>query len=147
MRKHMSVGMHRLGARKLGCRRGAAVVEFAVVAPVLILFLLGIIECGRMVMVQQSLTTAVREGARTASMEGNSASDAIDAVTSLLLATGIKGTDVTVTPIDTWNVGHGRPITVSVSVPFTKVSWLPNPFFFQNTTLRSAATMCRETPN
>jgi Flp pilus assembly protein TadG len=129
------------------CRKGAAVVEFAVVAPVLFLLLLGMIECGRMIMVQQSLTTAVREGARTAVIEGNSSSVAKSAVESFLAGTGITGTNVTVTPSNTGSVAHGQPITVSVSVPFTKVSWLAHPFFFGSKTLTSTATMRRETPN
>ena len=135
------------GCRKRPCRRGAAVVEFAVVSPVLILLLLGMIECGRMIMVQQALTTAVREGARTAIVEGNSTSTAIGAVESFLAGVGITGTKVTVTPASTGSVPHGQPITVSASVPFAEVSWLPHPFYLGNTTLSSQATMRRETPN
>ncbi|HRX81016.1 MAG TPA: TadE/TadG family type IV pilus assembly protein, partial [Pirellulaceae bacterium] len=37
-------------------QRGAAAVEFAVVAPIFVLLLFGMIEYGRMVMVQQMLT-------------------------------------------------------------------------------------------
>ena len=47
-------------------KRGAAVVEFAIVAPLFILLVFGMIEFGRMVMVQQVLTNASREGARLA---------------------------------------------------------------------------------
>jgi Flp pilus assembly protein TadG len=129
------------------CRRGAAVVEFAVVSPVLILFLFGIIECGRMVMVQQSLATAVREGARIAIVEGTSASKAEETVESFLAAVGVHGTQVSVSPNNTSGVAHGEPITVAVAVPFKEVSWLPNPFLFRDKTLTSSATMRRETPN
>jgi Flp pilus assembly protein TadG len=132
--------------RRLRCRKGAAVVEFAVVAPVLFLLLLGMIECGRMIMVQQSLTTAVREGARIAVSEGNNAAAAIDAVQSFLGGTGIKGAKVAVKPTNVGTMAHGQPISVSASVPFRKVSWLPNPFFFADKTLSSTATMRRETP-
>ncbi|VEH43957.1 Flp pilus assembly protein TadG [Kocuria rosea] len=45
-------------------QRGAAAVEFALVLPVLLLILLGIIECGRAYNVQISLTHAARETAR-----------------------------------------------------------------------------------
>ena len=47
-------------------RRGAAVVEFAIVAPLFFLLIFGMIEYGRMVMVQQVITNASREGARRA---------------------------------------------------------------------------------
>ena len=135
-----------MGSR-LRCHRGAAAVEFAVVSPVLILFLLGIIECGRMVMVQQALTTAVREGARSAVVEGTSASAAVETVESFLAAVGIHGTQISVSPNNTSAVTHGEPITVAVAVPFKEVSWLPNPFLFRDKMLTSSATMRRETPN
>ncbi|TFG81694.1 MAG: pilus assembly protein, partial [Chromatiales bacterium] len=45
---------------------GTAAVEFAIVAPVFFLFVFGLIELGRIVMVQQALTNAAREGCRTA---------------------------------------------------------------------------------
>lgn len=55
--------MHRKGIRLLG-ERGAAAVEFALVAPVLILLLLGIFEFGRAFHTQTALSAAAREGAR-----------------------------------------------------------------------------------
>jgi Flp pilus assembly protein TadG len=44
--------------------------EFAIVLPVFILAIIGIIEFGRAVMVQQILTNAAREGARRAIVPG-----------------------------------------------------------------------------
>lgn len=45
--------------------RGAAAVEFALLAPVLIMILLAIMEFGRAYNVQVTLTSAAREGVRT----------------------------------------------------------------------------------
>src|SRR5206468_2029837 len=56
-------------------RGAAAAVEFALVAPVLLLFVLGIIEFGRLMMVEQILTNAAREGARRAVMANATQSD------------------------------------------------------------------------
>jgi Flp pilus assembly protein TadG len=47
-------------------RRGGAVVEAAMVLPIVLLFLLGILEYGRYVMTRQVLTNAAREGAHYA---------------------------------------------------------------------------------
>lgn len=44
--------------------RGAAVVEFAIVVPMLLMMLLGIIDFGRMMAVGASLAAAVRDGGR-----------------------------------------------------------------------------------
>lgn len=48
-------------------RSGVAAVELALLLPLLLLFLMGIWEVGRMVEVQQILTNACREGGRQAS--------------------------------------------------------------------------------
>ena len=45
--------------------RGAVAVEFALLAPVLIMILLGIMEFGRAYNAQVSLTNAAREGVRS----------------------------------------------------------------------------------
>src|SRR5262245_39782959 len=52
--------------KKRSNRRGAAVVEAALVLPVVCMFLFGILEYCRYVMTLQVLTNACREGARYA---------------------------------------------------------------------------------
>ena len=53
-------------ARWAADERGAAVLEFAVVVPVLLTLVMAIIEFGRMIAVAASLAAAVRDGARQA---------------------------------------------------------------------------------
>lgn len=48
----------------LFCHRGASAVEFALVLPLLIVFVFGIIEFGLLMYNQQVITNASREGAR-----------------------------------------------------------------------------------
>lgn len=50
--------------------RGQALVEFALVAPLFFLLLVGIFEAGRFVLFQQTLNNATREGARYAIVHG-----------------------------------------------------------------------------
>ena len=47
-----------------GDARGAAAVEFAIVLPVVLLLVCGIVDFGRMLDIQITLTNAAREGAR-----------------------------------------------------------------------------------
>src|SRR5688572_9227995 len=84
-------------SRSFRKQRGAAAVEFAVVAPVFILLIFGMIEYGRMVMVQQMLTNASREGARRAVLEGASESDVQQVVKDYLTPANIPVTNQDIT--------------------------------------------------
>ncbi len=53
--------------------RGAAAVEFAIILPVLIVLLVGIIEFGRAFQVQATLAAAAREGVRVMALEDDHA--------------------------------------------------------------------------
>jgi hypothetical protein len=125
-------------------RRGAAVVEFAIVAPVFILLVFGMIEYGRMVMVQQLLTNASREGARKAVLDGATKSEIETLVTDYLSNSSVSGASVTVTPDPPSNAAFGDPVTVSVSIPFDQVSWLPSPMYLGGATMSASAVMRRE---
>lgn len=129
-------------------RRGAAAVEFAVVAPVFFLMIFGMLEFGRMVMVQQVLTNASREGARVAVLDGATNSEVVDAVEAYLTGGQIDASAATVTvdPEDPASAGYGEAVTVTVSVAFGDVSWLSAPFFAEaDSDLTASTSMRRET--
>jgi hypothetical protein len=70
--------------------QGAAAVEFALVLPVLLLIIFGIIDFGRMLNAQITLTEAAREGARAAAILGKSAGeDRIHSVTDDSIGTSV----------------------------------------------------------
>ncbi|MDX1947680.1 MAG: TadE family protein [Pirellulaceae bacterium] len=125
-------------------RRAAAAVEFAVVAPVFFLLVFGMIEYGRMVMVQQILTNASREGCRQAVLDGATTTAVQTTVNSYLTSGSISGATVTVSPNPPSNAEFGDPVTVTVSIPFTQVSWLPSPMYLGGKTLTSSTVMRRE---
>ena len=126
-------------------RRAAAAVEFAIVAPVFLLMVFGMIEYGRMVMVYQVLTNASREGARAAVLDGATTSSVQTAVQSYMTAAMISGATVTVAPNPPSNAEYGDPVTVTVSIDFNQVSWLPSPMYLGGKSLSSATVMRRET--
>jgi Flp pilus assembly protein TadG len=55
----------------LGDRRGASAAEFAMVLPCLLLLLAGIVEIGRAIWMQSTLSSAVAAAARCASVNAN----------------------------------------------------------------------------
>ena len=124
-------------------RRGAAAVEFAVVAPVFFVMVLGMVEFGRIVMVQQVLTTASREGARVAVLDGATAQDVTTQVRNYLTAAHLPAVDPTISPNPPGNANYGDPVTVTVAIAFNQVSWLPTPMFVSGSTQLTASTVMR----
>ena len=127
-------------------RGAAAAVEFAFVAPVLLLFVLGIIEFGRLMMVEQILTNAAREGARRAVMANATESDVSGVVSTYLSSSGISG--ATLTPLEGLaSAKAGDAITITVSVPFDNVSWLPWAHWLGGKTMSATVVMRKESSN
>jgi Flp pilus assembly protein TadG len=125
-------------------RRGTAVVEFAIVAPLFFLLVFGMIEYGRMVMVQQIITNASREGARQAVLDGTTSSEVKTTVDTFLTNVSVAGATVTITPDPLSDADFGDPVTVRVSIDFDQVSWLPSPMFLGETNLSATTVMRRE---
>ncbi|RFU19040.1 TadE/TadG family type IV pilus assembly protein [Geodermatophilus marinus] len=58
---------------RLSAERGASVVEFALIVPLLVVLVLGIVEFGHAFQVQGTLSSAAREGARVMALQSNPA--------------------------------------------------------------------------
>jgi Flp pilus assembly protein TadG len=130
---------------KRSLRRGAAVVEFAVVAPIFLTLIGGTIELGRAIVVVQHLTNASRGGARIAGYNTTTSSSTVtSAVNTYLTNEGISGATTTVSPSSLSSVADGTQVSVTVSIPYSSVSWLPKPFFLGGKTLTATSVMCRE---
>ncbi len=94
MRRTRKALIRRAGRR----RRGAAIVEFAVVLPLLLVLLFGIIDFGWIFMVRQTLTNAAREGCRVAVLQTATSEQVANRVRSVMEPTGYaEGTDWTLT--------------------------------------------------
>lgn len=135
--------IHRRLASQKRC--GTAVVEFAIVAPIFFLIVLGIIEFGRMAMVQQVITNAAREGARVAVLDDSTKAKVANRVNYYLKSASIAKAKINVKPNPPSSAGYGEPVSVTVSIPFNDVSWLPTPFFIGGQTLKAKSVMRRET--
>jgi Flp pilus assembly protein TadG len=110
-------------------RRATTAVEFAVVGPIYLMVVLGIVELGRGLMVTMLLFNAARIGARTGTLEGTANSDIKSAVNGYLSSVGINDDSVVVDVNDNEKDAStsvpGDEITVVVSISADKVTWVP----------------------
>jgi Flp pilus assembly protein TadG len=97
------------------------------VAPLFFLLIFGMIEFGRMGMVQQIITNRSREGARIAVSEGVKTDKVESAVNNYLTNASIFGGIVSVSPDLPDSASYGDPVAVTVSAAFDQVNWLGKP--------------------
>ncbi len=94
--------------------RGVVAVEFALVVPVLLLIVFGIIDFGRALNAQISLTGAAREGARLAALGYSNA-----AIQSRVAATAPSLSGVIATVVASCPPGAGPAEDAQVNVSYT----------------------------
>ena len=107
----------------VGRERGSAVVEFALVLPLVLVVVLGLVQVGLVVRDRLLLEAAARAGARAAALQ-----DDAGAVTSAALGAA-PGLDPALARVETSRAGsRGDPVTVRVTYdePFRVplVGWL-----------------------
>jgi Flp pilus assembly protein TadG len=118
-------------------------VEFAIVAPLMMLFTVGLIDMGRMTMVKQLLVNASREGARRAALPDATTESVLASVNEILSSSGVTGT-VTLSPPMISAAPPGSTITVNVQANPNSVSWMGTSAFMSGMTLRASTSMRRE---
>ncbi len=99
-------------------RRGAAVVEFAVCLPLLMLIVLGAIEATHGIFLKQALSAAAYEGMRVAIEPGSKQADAINQAKAILDSRLVKGATIAFDS-NAETTPRGQKITVEVSAPIS----------------------------
>lgn len=102
--------------------RGAAVVEFALIFPLLMMLVFGAVQFGLVFNRQQALHAAAREGARLAALPSTTQTEITDRTNDALEGVAMSGTPtITVTPNITKPCENrlGETVVVEVSVPTT----------------------------
>ena len=102
-------------------RRGAAVVEMALVLPVLVLLILGTYTTGRLLYFRKSMVVAVGEGLRVATQRQSTSQDVLEHVQSVLALHGIEGATVDLVPLLIEDTLPGDRIDLSVAADFSAV--------------------------
>ena len=119
--------------------RGAAVVELALILPILVMFVFGIVQFGNGYNARVELTAAVREGARAAALGGTTVTAAdIDQKTKAA-APGLTGSLITVTSARC----VGTPVPVNSTVTATYLFQYSIPFVGSRTATLTATGVMR----
>jgi len=137
--------------RSTGRRRGATTVEFAIIAPMFFMFVLGVVEFSRMMMLQHSMTNACREGCRTAILASTDDTTDVDASVRAYLNSTISDSIVSNTekvrvtvPESLASLAPGTDLTVAIEIDYADVSWLPLKYFTDHAAIGAGATRQRE---
>ena len=125
--------------RRFG-RRGAAIVEMAVVAPLLLTMLFGVMEFGWMFMVHETMTNTARECCRLATLQGTTDADIQNRFVQSMAATRVTATSDMIS-IQRTGTADNQVVTVSVSVPYSQVSITGLTSFLKVTT-QNLTTSC-----
>lgn len=118
-------------------KRGQALVELALVLPLLILLIMGMMEFGRIFHSYLLITNASREGARTGII-GETDTGIKTRVKDVAVSLGLTDPQITITPAQSSRV-RGVPLTVKVDYSVNLITpvldvVVPNPFPLSATT-------------
>ena len=108
--------------QRLSKERGASAVEFALIAPLLLLLVVGIAEFGRAFQVQSTLSAAAREGVRTMALQNDqAAARSMAESVANSLTPGLTDAQISFTPAScpiTYTSGASVRMTISYRLPF-----------------------------
>ena len=127
-------------------RNGTAIVEAALVLPLMLTLTFATIEYGWMMLCDQQLTNVVEEAARTAATPTATDTTVNSQITTLMTAAnmGSSGYTTTYNPTDVSTVAKGNSVTVTISVPYKNVEVTGVTLFPLPTNISSSATVIKE---
>lgn len=118
--------------------RGQALVEFALILPVLLLLVVGVMEFGLIINQYMVVAEAAREGARSAALGD---SNAIVTTVVKTAASPIDTSQLTIAISPNTTRVRGSGVTVTVTKPVQAITNLINPFFPAGFAVQGTATM------
>ena len=124
-------------------RLAVASVEFAIVLPVMMALVVGVVESCNLIYLKQSLTISAYEGVRAAIVKGNPVSEVDVRCNQVLADRRITNATILVSPNPPSTAVYGTYITVRVQAPYAANSLIPG-WFFGSLTLQSSVKMMKE---
>jgi Flp pilus assembly protein TadG len=129
-------------AKYQSIREGVAVMETAILLPILVVIVFAAMECSNALYLRQSLTIAAYESATILSESTGTYNDANAKCTEILSARNVNSHTLTVTPSVTSLLNPGDLITIEVTAPASAYSIGPA-WFFKNKQLEATVYTVR----
>lgn len=126
-----------------GREAGQAVVEFALILPILLLILLAAVDMTRVYFTLQVINNATREGARIGIIAGSTTSEVNTTVNARLSSGGLTATP-TISAAGVDGASPGDLTTVTVSYPFQTLTGSFIPGWSGTVTLSQTTVMRHE---
>lgn len=127
-------------------RRGNAVLEAALVVPILLYLAFGTVEFGYFYYVKNNVQGAAREGVRAAIPPGATNTDVTTAISSQMTAAGLQASGYTVTtnPSNVSGLAPGTTVTVTVQCTWGTVGLRPLQLISTSKLVKGQAVMRKE---
>jgi Flp pilus assembly protein TadG len=127
---------------------GIALIELAILLPLLLIITFGVIEFGWMFTKTAEITNAARHGARVGVRPGATSASVQADITTFMNAAGLgtSGYSVALSPADVAGLAPGQTFTVTVTVPYANVNLTGFPLIPTPANLQAKVTMAKEGP-
>jgi Flp pilus assembly protein TadG len=111
--------------RRHRMRRGAELVEFALILPLIVMLFFGAIEAAQAVRVSHSLQEAAQAGCRVYSVKGTTKAQATAVIAEAMNNARIPQYTVVFKPSKKADVDKsGEAVTVTVTTSFSNIAWI-----------------------
>ena len=131
---------------KWGKRNGSAMVEMAMILPLLVVLLIGLVEFSRILMVKQVITNAAREGARAGAIrldDSGALSTALQVSQHYLTSSGLNTGPASISPSFVVTGGSSAlQVIINYNYDSSLTTWVPG--IPDVLTLHATAIMRRE---
>jgi len=124
-------------------RRGLAAVEFALVASLVFVLLIGLIDYGWIFLKMQQITQAARAGARAAVVADSTTATVATTIDAWMDEADIATFSYVMTPGDP-SIEPGLPIKVEITVPTNQLALIRTSLIPVPPNLKAAASMAKE---
>lgn len=134
--------------RRARSRRGLSAIEAAMVMPLFILLLFGLIEYGWIYLKSQEIANTARHGARLGILETATTAGVTTACDQLMTDAGLDGSGYTVVcaPADVSAMAPGDTLTITVTVPYSNIELTGIPLIPVPANLVRTTSMAKEGP-